>query len=155
MHFSRFSIASVLTAALAFIATAVLAYIWCTGLPDGWVPLRLPLTGGGGTGDSSGASPLTKTSLSVADGTASDLPGAWPGFRGANRDGISAETTPLAEAWATGGYGAFAVSESNVGAVREYIANQRAHHHQKTFQEEYRAFLQRHNIVFDERYVWD
>ncbi len=102
MHLSRFSIASVLPAALAFIATAVLAYIWCTGLPDGWVPLRLPLTGGGGTGDSSGASPLTKTSLSVADGTASDLPGAWPGFRGANRDGISAETTPLAEAWATG-----------------------------------------------------
>ncbi len=57
-------------------------------------------------------------------------------------------------AWQSG-YGAFAVSESNVGAVREYIANQRAHHHQKTFQEEYRAFLQRHNIVFDERYVWD
>ena len=32
------------------------------------------------------------------------------------------------------GYGAFAVSESNVGAVRDYIANQREHHRRKTFQ---------------------
>ena len=57
-------------------------------------------------------------------------------------------------AWQSG-YGAFAVSESHVETVRQYIASQREHHHKKTFQEEYRAFLQRHNIVFDERYVWD
>jgi REP element-mobilizing transposase RayT len=57
-------------------------------------------------------------------------------------------------AWQSG-YGAFAVSESNVEVVREYIANQREHHHKKTFQEEYRAFLKRHNVAFDERYVWD
>jgi putative transposase len=53
------------------------------------------------------------------------------------------------------GYGAFAVSESNVEAVREYIANQREHHRKKSFQEEYRQFLERHRIAFDERYVWD
>lgn len=57
-------------------------------------------------------------------------------------------------AWQSG-YGAFAVSESNVETVRQYIANQREHHRTKTFQEEYRAFLKRHNVVFDERYVWD
>ncbi|MEI6607361.1 MAG: IS200/IS605 family transposase [Verrucomicrobiota bacterium] len=57
-------------------------------------------------------------------------------------------------AWQAG-YGAFAVSESNVETVRAYIANQREHHHKKTFQEEYRSFLQRHNVMFDERYVWD
>ena len=57
-------------------------------------------------------------------------------------------------AW-QGGYGAFAVSESNVPSVCEYIANQREHHRLKTFQEEYRAFLERHRIAFDERYVWD
>jgi REP element-mobilizing transposase RayT len=57
-------------------------------------------------------------------------------------------------AWQSG-YGAFAVSESNVEAVREYVANQREHHRKKTFQEEYRAFLQRHNVSFDDRYVWD
>jgi len=57
-------------------------------------------------------------------------------------------------AWQAG-YGAFAVSESKVSAVREYIANQREHHRAKSFQEEYRAFLERHGIAFDERYVWD
>jgi len=57
-------------------------------------------------------------------------------------------------AWQSG-YGAFAVSESNAEAVREYIANQREHHRKKTFQEEYRQFLERHRIAFDERYVWD
>jgi REP element-mobilizing transposase RayT len=57
-------------------------------------------------------------------------------------------------AWQAG-YGAFAVSESNVAAVREYIAGQREHHRKKSFQEEYRAFLERHRVAFDERYVWD
>lgn len=57
-------------------------------------------------------------------------------------------------AWQSG-YGAFAVSESNVDAVREYIANQREHHRKKSFQEEYRQFLERHRIAFDERHVWD
>jgi putative transposase len=57
-------------------------------------------------------------------------------------------------AWQSG-YGAFATSESNVEAVRDYIANQRAHHRKKTFQEEYRQFLERHHIAFDKRYVWD
>ena len=57
-------------------------------------------------------------------------------------------------AWQAG-YGAFAVSESNVSAVIDYIANQREHHRQKSFQEEYRAFLERHGVTYDERYVWD
>ncbi len=57
-------------------------------------------------------------------------------------------------AWQSG-YGAFSVSESNVSAVREYIAGQAEHHRHKSFQEEYRAFLERHGVAFDERYVWD
>lgn len=57
-------------------------------------------------------------------------------------------------AWQAG-YGAFAVSESNVDAVREYIANQREHHARKTFQQDYIQLLERHQIAFDERYLWD
>ena len=57
-------------------------------------------------------------------------------------------------AWQSG-YGAFAVSESNVSIVREYISNQREHHRTKTFQEEFRVFLERHGVNYDERYVWD
>lgn len=57
-------------------------------------------------------------------------------------------------AWQSG-YGAFAVSESGVPAVRDYIARQREHHRIRTFQNEYRTLLERHGVAFDERYVWD
>ena len=53
------------------------------------------------------------------------------------------------------GYAAFAVSKSQLGEVAEYIRKQREHHRFKTFQEEYRAFLDRHEIAYDERYLWD
>lgn len=57
-------------------------------------------------------------------------------------------------AWQAG-YGVFAVSESDVSSVHDYIAAQREHHRKKSFQEEYRSFLERHRVSFDERYVWD
>ena len=53
------------------------------------------------------------------------------------------------------GYGAFSVSQSNVYRVKSYIANQEEHHRRRTFQDELRAFLRRHAVEFDERYVWD
>jgi putative transposase len=53
------------------------------------------------------------------------------------------------------GYAAFSVSQSNVGEVRRYIETQEDHHRRLTFQDELRAFLRRHEIEFDERYVWD
>jgi REP element-mobilizing transposase RayT len=53
------------------------------------------------------------------------------------------------------GYGAFSVSHSNVESVIRYIANQEEHHRTLTFQEEYVAFLKKHEIEFDERYIWD
>lgn len=53
------------------------------------------------------------------------------------------------------GYAAFTVSKSQVAEVSEYIQNQREHHRVKTFQEEYRALLNRHGIQYDERYLWD
>jgi REP element-mobilizing transposase RayT len=53
------------------------------------------------------------------------------------------------------GYGAFSVSQSNAGQVKAYIANQEEHHRRMSFQDEFRALLKRHEIEFDERYVWD
>lgn len=53
------------------------------------------------------------------------------------------------------GYGAFSVSESNVAAVTAYIANQEEHHKKMTFQDELRLLFRKHNVEFDERYVWD
>jgi putative transposase len=53
------------------------------------------------------------------------------------------------------GYGAFSVSQSNVEQVKRYIEDQEEHHRSQSFQEEFREFLKRHRIDFDERYVWD
>jgi putative transposase len=53
------------------------------------------------------------------------------------------------------GYGAFAVSYSGLDAVTAYIANQAEHHKTRTFQDEFREFLRKHDLEWDERYVWD
>jgi putative transposase len=53
------------------------------------------------------------------------------------------------------GYGAFAVSYSNIDSVQSYLANQEQHHRAVSFQDEFREFLKRHNLEWDERYVWD
>lgn len=53
------------------------------------------------------------------------------------------------------GYGAFTVSKSAVPDVTAYIKNQRAHHRVRSFQDEYLAFLIRHDVEFDERFLWD
>lgn len=53
------------------------------------------------------------------------------------------------------GYGVFSVSESVVESVKEYLAKQEEHHQTKSFQDEFRAFLIKHDVPFDERYVWD
>ncbi|HEY7913877.1 MAG TPA: IS200/IS605 family transposase [Blastocatellia bacterium] len=52
------------------------------------------------------------------------------------------------------GYGGFTVSKSNLPEVVRYIQGQREHHRKKTFQEEYREFLDRHGIQYDERFMW-
>ncbi len=57
-------------------------------------------------------------------------------------------------AWQAG-YGGFSVSESNAPRVANYIQNQEEHHRVKSFQEEYRDFLEKHKVQYDEQYVWD
>lgn len=56
-------------------------------------------------------------------------------------------------AWQNG-YGAFAISYSNIDDVKRYIDNQAEHHRVRTFKEEFIALLKRHNMPYDERYVW-
>jgi REP-associated tyrosine transposase len=52
------------------------------------------------------------------------------------------------------GYGAFAVSSSNVSAVIKYIDNQEAHHRKTTFEQEFVALLKKHGVEFDPKYVF-
>jgi putative transposase len=53
------------------------------------------------------------------------------------------------------GYGAFAVSYSNIDQVKSYLANQEQHHRHISFQDEFLEFLRRHDLPWDERYIWD
>ena len=56
--------------------------------------------------------------------------------------------------WQTG-YGAFSIGESGVDALKQYIANQKEHHRERTFQEEFVALLGKYRIPYDERYLWE
>ena len=53
------------------------------------------------------------------------------------------------------GYGGFSVNPRETDKVIEYIANQKAHHQQQSYQDEYRGMLKRYGVAYDERYVWD
>lgn len=53
------------------------------------------------------------------------------------------------------GYGAFSVGYTQLNAVKKYIARQKEHHAQVSFEDEFRYFLKKYNVEYDERYVWD
>lgn len=53
------------------------------------------------------------------------------------------------------GYAAFSVSESGRDRVTRYIQGQAEHHRKQTFQEELIELLERHQIEYDPRYLWD
>ena len=54
-----------------------------------------------------------------------------------------------------GGYADFSVSQSNLEQVKQYIAGQEESHRKIGFQDELRALLRKHEIEWDEKYVWD
>ncbi len=67
---------------------------------------------------------------------------------------MKAEAGVPSFAWQAG-YGAFSIGQSQEDPVIRYIRNQENHHRKMTFQEEFRNFLNRYPLAYDERYVWD
>jgi len=53
------------------------------------------------------------------------------------------------------GYADFSVSQSNLKQVKKYIVNQEEHHRKLSFQDEVRALLTKHEMKWDERYIWE
>ena len=53
------------------------------------------------------------------------------------------------------GFGAFTVSYSQLDSVKQYIENQEEHHKKYSFKDEFRVLLKKHNIRFDEEYIWE
>ena len=54
-----------------------------------------------------------------------------------------------------GGYGAFSVSPSKKQSVISYIENQMEHHRSASFQDEFRLLLDKHEIEYNEKYIWE
>lgn len=53
------------------------------------------------------------------------------------------------------GYGIFSVNPSKTDVVVTYIDNQKEHHKKVTFKDEFRTFLKKYKVDYDERYLWD
>ncbi len=64
-------------------------------------------------------------------------------------------TNPFARLRLAKGYGWFSVSPADMEVAASYVKNQKEHHRKVTFEDEFRGFLRKYRIEFDERYVWD
>ena len=53
------------------------------------------------------------------------------------------------------GFGAFSYGHSQLDNIIRYIQNQKEHHQKKTFREEYMQILEKFNVDYDERYLFD
>ena len=53
------------------------------------------------------------------------------------------------------GYGAFSYSHSHIKEVYNYVANQEEHHKKESFKEEYLNYLNKFEIPYDERYIFE
>ena len=62
--------------------------------------------------------------------------------------------TPFKFEWQDG-YGAFTYAHSQINTVCQYVLNQEEHHKAKTFREEYVDFLNKFEVPYDERYMFE
>jgi putative transposase len=53
------------------------------------------------------------------------------------------------------GFAAFTVSKSQVEPVRQYIRDQKSHHQKTDYKFELVSLLEKHDVEYDERYIWD
>jgi REP element-mobilizing transposase RayT len=53
------------------------------------------------------------------------------------------------------GYGAFSYSKSHIDDVVQYINHQQQHHQNKTFREEYLEFLEKFQVEYEDKYLFE
>lgn len=53
------------------------------------------------------------------------------------------------------GYGIFSLGQSQLPALLQYIDNQEEHHRTRTFKEELLELLEKYDVEYDEKYLWD
>ena len=93
-------VADLIPMAVAVVGVVSLMYLWLSA--DAAVGLQERLPGADGKpANAGGRDDVVKIAgtLTQGDGAPSELPGAWPRFRGANYDAISTETVSLSRTW--------------------------------------------------------
>lgn len=68
---------------------------------------------------------------------------------------LKTQSPGLAEFSWQRGYGCFSVGPSDLDSLRAYIDGQEEHHKTRTFQDEFRRFLKKYGVKYNEAYVWD
>lgn len=53
------------------------------------------------------------------------------------------------------GYGIFSLGQSQLPTLIQYIDNQEEHHRRKSFKEELLELLEKYDVEYDEKYLWD
>ena len=97
------ALVSALTGTLTAAAGAA-AFAWWLSLPPSYAAAERRETPGDATGEGArGPAVRLEGSFRASGGTPSDLRGAWPRFRGANGDGVAADSGPIADSWPEGG----------------------------------------------------
>lgn len=76
-------------------------------------------------------------------------------MKGHSSKWIKTKGKKYADFYWQGGYAAFSVYYRELDVCVRYIANQRAHHTKKSFEEEYVTLLKEHDMPYDEKYMWD
>ncbi|MBP9900259.1 MAG: polyvinylalcohol dehydrogenase, partial [Verrucomicrobia bacterium] len=94
------SFGPLLPIAVAVVGFAALA-LWWTSRLDYGLRLRIPGTDAAPGGETGGTNPVFAGKLISGPGQGSELPGAWPQFRGPERDGKAAGSADLARDWKT------------------------------------------------------
>ncbi len=92
------SLGTLLPIAVAGLGIAALA-LWWTSRSEYGPKLRIPGTDAAPGGETGGTNPVFAGKLVSGPGQPSELPGAWPQFRGPDRDGMAADSTGLARDW--------------------------------------------------------
>ena len=102
MNGKQFVLSRLAPAGLGALALGALMYVGRASLPEESAPLRVPADAAASSGSGKAMAPLDRTKLESLADLDEELPGSWPGFRGALRDGVSDDGTMLDDVWSEG-----------------------------------------------------